>query len=46
MRFCRASLTYRLVVAVDYARQIVFIKWLGTHAQYDAIDVKKVKYAD
>ncbi len=37
---------YRLVVAVDYARQIVFIKWLGTHAQYDAIDVKKVKYAD
>jgi len=37
---------YRLVVAVDYQRQIVFIKWLGTHAQYDKIDVKKVKYGD
>jgi mRNA interferase HigB len=37
---------YRLVVAVDYRRQIVFIKWLGTHAQYDKIDVKKVRYGD
>lgn len=23
---------YRLVVAVDYQKQIMFIKWLGTHA--------------
>lgn len=37
---------YRLVVAVDYKRQIVFVKWLGTHAQYDKIDVRKVKYGD
>jgi mRNA interferase HigB len=37
--------SYRLVAAVDYHRQIVFIKWIGTHAQYDKIDVKKVKYA-
>ena len=37
---------YRLVAAVDYHRQIVFIKWLGTHAQYDKIDVKKVNYGD
>ena len=22
---------YRLVAAIDYARQIVFIKWIGTH---------------
>ena len=36
---------YRLVVALDYQRQIVFIKWLGTHAQYDKIDVRTVKYA-
>jgi len=36
---------YRLVVAVDYQRHIVFIKWLGTHAQYDKIEVKTVKYA-
>ena len=38
--------SYRLVVALDYRRQIVFIKWLGTHAAYDKIDVKTVKYGD
>lgn len=37
---------YRLVVAIDYGRQIVFIKWLGTHSDYDKIDVKKVKYGN
>jgi len=36
---------YRLVVAVDYRRAIVFIKWLGTHKEYDAIDVRIVQYA-
>ena len=35
---------YRLVTAVDYSRRVVFIKWLGTHAEYDKIDVKNVKY--
>lgn len=38
--------SYRLVVAVDYRRQIVFIQWLGAHAAYDKIDVKTVKYGD
>jgi mRNA interferase HigB len=38
--------SYRLVVAVDYPRQIVFIKWIGTHAAYGKIDVKKIKYGD
>jgi mRNA interferase HigB len=37
--------TYRLVVAVDYRRSIVFIKWIGTHKQYDSIDVRTVQYA-
>jgi mRNA interferase HigB len=37
---------YRLVVAIDYRRQIIFVKWLGTHVQYDKIDVKTVRYAD
>lgn len=37
---------YRLVVAIDYARQAVFIKWIGTHAEYDKINVATVKYAD
>ncbi|MGH9562774.1 MAG: type II toxin-antitoxin system HigB family toxin [Terracidiphilus sp.] len=36
---------YRLVVAIDYRRGIVFIKWLGTHKEYDAIDVRTVQYA-
>lgn len=36
---------FRLVVAVDYVRQVVFIKWLGSHADYDKIDVTRVKYA-
>jgi mRNA interferase HigB len=35
---------YRLVVAVNYRHQIVFIKWIGTHADYDNIDVKTVRY--
>ena len=37
---------YRLVVAVDYRRHIVFIKWLGSHAEYDKINVKTVRYGD
>jgi mRNA interferase HigB len=35
---------YRLVVAINYRRQIVFIKWLGTHSDYDKIDAKTVRY--
>jgi mRNA interferase HigB len=35
---------YRLVVAIHYRLQIVFIKWLGSHAAYDKIDVKTVQY--
>jgi mRNA interferase HigB len=37
---------YRLVVAIDYEKSIVWIKWIGTHAQYDKIDVRKVRYGD
>jgi mRNA interferase HigB len=35
---------YRLVVAIDYEKSIVWIKWIGTHAEYDRIDVKTVTY--
>ena len=35
---------YALVVAINYQFQIVFIKWLGTHKDYDKIDVKTVSY--
>ncbi|MHB8499478.1 MAG: type II toxin-antitoxin system HigB family toxin [Candidatus Acidiferrales bacterium] len=37
---------YRLVVAIHYRLRIVFIKWIGTHAQYDKIDVRKVHYGN
>lgn len=38
--------TYRLVVAINYAAKIIFIKFFGTHAEYDKIDVAEVKHDD
>lgn len=35
---------YRLVTAIDYRRAIVFIKWLGTHQEYDQIDVRTISH--
>ena len=35
---------YRLVAAVDFEKSIVWIKWIGTHAEYDHIDVRSVEY--
>ena len=33
---------YRLVVALKYSAQIAFIRFVGTHAAYDKIDVEEV----
>jgi mRNA interferase HigB len=33
---------YRLVVELQYRASIVWIKFIGTHAQYDLIDVESV----
>ncbi len=33
---------YRLVVEVQYQAGIVWVKFVGTHAQYDNIDVETV----
>lgn len=35
---------YRMVVSVDFEKGIVWIKWIGTHREYDKIDVKEVRY--
>jgi mRNA interferase HigB len=35
---------YRLVVAIDFEKSIVWIKWIGTHKDYDKINVKEVQY--
>ena len=35
--------SYRLIVDVSYQRQMVFIKFIGTHAEYDRIDVASVE---
>jgi mRNA-degrading endonuclease HigB of HigAB toxin-antitoxin module len=33
---------FRVVAAVDYARRAIFIKFVGTHAEYDRIDAATV----
>ncbi len=33
---------YRLVVAIKYDFQIVYIRFIGTHNQYDKINVKEI----
>ena len=33
---------YRLVVWINYPHRVVYIRFVGTHAQYDAIDPQTV----
>ncbi|MCF6333276.1 MAG: type II toxin-antitoxin system HigB family toxin [Draconibacterium sp.] len=33
---------YRLVVSIDYDFQVIFIRFVGTHKQYDKIDAKTI----
>jgi mRNA interferase HigB len=33
---------YRLVVAVKYSAQLIFIRFVGMHAEYDDIDAEEV----
>jgi mRNA interferase HigB len=37
---------YRLVAATDFEKGIVWIKWIGTHKDYDRIDVSEVEHDD
>ncbi|MEQ8820986.1 MAG: type II toxin-antitoxin system HigB family toxin [Sumerlaeia bacterium] len=34
---------FRLVASIDYPGGIVYIKFIGTHKEYDAIDVETVE---
>ena len=33
---------YRLIVAVNYKMKLVFIRFIGTHKEYDKIDAKNI----
>lgn len=40
--FNLAGNKYRLVVWINYAYRVVYIRFIGTHAQYDKIDVQTI----
>jgi mRNA interferase HigB len=42
VRFEIAGGNYRLVAAFDFHRQVVFVKFIGTHAEYDRADALTV----
>ena len=42
VRFEVAGGNYRLVAAFDFRRQIAFVKFIGTHAEYERIDALTV----
>jgi len=33
---------YRLVVWINYPYRVVYVRFIGTHAAYDAIDAQKI----
>ena len=42
VRFEVAGGDYRLIVAFNWRHQIAFVKFIGTHAEYDRIDALTV----
>ncbi len=35
---------FRLIIDMQYEPQFVFVVWIGTHTEYDKINVKTIKY--
>ena len=33
---------FRLIVAVHYNRRMMYVRFVGTHAEYDAINVERI----
>ena len=33
---------YRIVARIDYEYRLVFIRFVGTHAQYDRVDARTI----
>jgi mRNA interferase HigB len=42
VRFEIAGGNHRLIAAIDFERSVVFVKFLGTHAEYDKVDALTV----
>jgi mRNA interferase HigB len=37
---------FRLVVDINYRFGVIYVIWFGSHAEYDKIDVRKIRYGD
>jgi mRNA interferase HigB len=37
-----AGSKYRLVTKINYQAQVVFVRFVGTHAEYDRVDVEVI----
>ena len=33
---------YRLVVWINYPYRVVYVRFIGTHAEYDTVDVRRI----
>lgn len=42
IRFEIAGGNFRLIAALDYRAQIAYVKFIGTHSEYDAVDALTV----